>query len=257
MESFYDALAYYYDQMQSDMDCNEVASYVISLIEKHYPQRSLPRLSILDLGCGTGQVAKLIAAKGALVTGMDNSPEMLTAASGNDDGGKVIWVLQDITEFELPQKQDVFLSLTDTLDHIMDEDVLRRLFRNVKDYLNPGGLFIFDVITEHHLKDVLADNVFYEDYDDFTLLWVNSYDEKTKVNTADLTLFELADDGRYERYDGVLEEKFYPMGFFKAIAEDAGLAFKGMYGNLSQEAPKPDEERIFMVFKSEEDKDGN
>lgn len=257
MNSFYDALALYYDQMQSDMDCAEVCSYVLSLIDKYLPSKAVTDMDICDLGCGTGQVASLLADKGAGVIGLDNAPGMLSVASDRDSELKVTWTLQDITDFELPYGQDVILSLTDTLDHIMDEDALRKLFSNVADNLNPEGLFIFDVITEHHLKDVLADNVFYEDYDDFTLLWVNSYDEDTKVNTAELTLFELGDDGRYQRYDGVLEEKFYPMEFFKGIAQEAGLTFKGMYGNLSQEAPKSDEERIFMVYRLEENKDVN
>ena len=257
MNSFYDALALYYDQMQSDMDCAEVCSYVLSLIDKYLPSKAVSDMDICVLGCGTGQVALLLADKGAGVIGLDNAPGMLSVASGRDSELKVTWTLQDITDFELPYGQDVILSLTDTLDHIMDEDALRKLFSNVADNLNPEGLFIFDVMTEHHLKDVLADNVFYEDYDDFTLLWVNSYDEDTKINTAELTLFEAEDDGRYLRYDGVLEEKFYPMDFFKDIAKEAGLTFKDMFGNLSQEGPAPDEERIFMVFKAGDNKDGN
>ena len=250
MDSFYDALALYYDQMQSDMDCGQVCSYVISLIEKFNPSGKISGMDICDLGCGTGEVAVLLSQRGASVTGIDNAPGMLAAAADKDPDSKVMWVLQDFTEFELPYGQDVIISLTDTLDHIMSEDAIRRLFVKVKENLNEEGLFIFDVITEHHLKDVLSDNVFYEDYDDFTLLWVNSYDEDTRTNTADLTLFEAEDDGRYVRYDGVLEERYYPVEVFKDAAEEAGLSFEGIFGNLSDKAPAPGEERVFMVFKA-------
>lgn len=252
MYSFYDALALHYDQMQSDMDCNEVADYIVSLIEKHLPGKDLSELSVCDLGCGTGQVASILSTKAASVTGIDNAPGMLSVAADRDPGMKVMWVIQDITDFNLPYRQDVILSLTDTLDHIMDEKALRKIFLNVKDKLEPSGLFIFDVITEHHLKDVLGDNIFYEDYDEFTLLWVNSYDEENKINRAELTLFETEEDGRYARYDGILEERFYPVDFFKEAAQEAGLSLEGIYADLSMTDPGPDEERIFMVFKAED-----
>ena len=255
MDSFYDALALYYDQMQSDMDCGQVCSYVISLIERFSPRKPLEDMDITDLGCGTGEVAVLLSGSGANVTGIDNAPGMLSVAADKDPGSKVMWVLQDITGFELPYGQDVIISLTDTLDHIMSEDALRRLFHRVSENLVPSGLFIFDVITEHHLKDILADNIFYEDYDDFTLLWVNSYNEDTRTNTAELTLFEAEDDGRYLRYDGSLEERFYPVEVFMDAAKEAGLEYKGLFGNLSFEEPSEDEERVFMVFAKEESKD--
>ena len=111
-----------------------------------------------------------------------------------------------------------------------------------------GGLFIFDAITEHHLADTLSDNIFYEDYDDFTLLWVNSFDEETKFNTAELTLFALTEEGLYDRFDGELVEKFYPAEFFVNAGEKAGLSLLAVYGELKDNDPSEDEERIFYVF---------
>jgi len=252
MDSFYDALALYYDQMQSDMDCISLCSYIQKLISEYLPGRVFSDLDICDLGCGTGTVAILLSEKGARVTGIDNAEGMLSVASGKDPYSAVMWVMQDINDFELPYSQDVILSLTDTLDHVMEEDSLRKVFRNVKDNLNPGGLFIFDVITEHHLRDILSDNIFYEDYDEFTLLWVNEYDPQEKINHADLTLFEAQEEGTYRRYDGTLEERFYPLDLFKDMADAAGLTLKAVYGDQSEEDPGEDEERVFMVFKKED-----
>ena len=100
----------------------------------------------------------------------------------------------------------------------------------------------------HHLADTLSDNIFYEDYDDFTLLWVNSFAEETKINTAELTLFALNGDGLYERFDGDLVEKYYPSGFFVTAGEKAGLELLAVYGELKDNDPSEDEERIFYVF---------
>ena len=90
-----------------------------------------------------------------------------------------------------------------------------------------------------------------EDYDDFTLLWVNDFDPETKINTAGLTLFALTEEGLYERFDGELVEKYYPPEFFTAAGEKAGLVLLAVYGELKDNDPSEDEERIFYVFRKE------
>ena len=245
MENFYDALAMYYDTMQSDMDAGAWADFISILIERHSEIRTE---TITDLGCGTGSVTVALAEKGYSMTGLDSAEEMLAQATSKPNAEKVLWSAQDITAFDIGGKSDCFISTLDTVDHIMDEGALERLFANVGDCLEEGGVFIFDAITMHHLEDTLSDNIFYEDYDDFTLLWVNEFNKKTKVNTAGLTLFALTEEGLYERFDGELVEKYYPSEFFEAIAGKAGMELLATYGELKDEEPSMDEERIFYVF---------
>ena len=245
MDNFYDALAMYYDTMQSDMDAGAWADFISILIERHSQIRTE---TITDLGCGTGSVTVALAEKGYSMTGLDSAEEMLAQATSKPNAEKVLWSAQDITAFDIGGKSDCFISTLDTVDHIMDEGALERLFANVGDCLEEGGVFIFDAITMHHLEDTLADNIFYEDYDDFTLLWVNEFNKKTKVNTAGLTLFALTEEGLYERFDGELVEKYYPSEFFEAIAGKAGMELLATYGELKDEEPSVDEERIFYVF---------
>jgi len=245
MDNFYDCLARHYDTMQSDMDAAAWADYYASLIERH---ASIKVRTITDLGCGTGSVDIPLAKMGYKVTGIDSAEQMLTLASGKKGAGKIIWSLQDITDFELPFTTDCFISVLDTMDHITDEKALEKMFVKVSGYLNAGGVFVFDVITRKHLAKTLADNVFYEDYEDFTLLWLNSYDAETRTNIAELTLFEKQDDGRFVRFDGDLVERFYPESFFAKAAKKAGLVHLGTYDELSYEAPGRDSERIFLVF---------
>ena len=245
MDNFYDALAMYYDTMQSDMDAGAWADFISILIERHSEIRTE---TITDLGCGTGSVTVALAEKGYSMTGLDSAEEMLAQATSKPNAEKVLWSAQDITAFDIGGKSDCFISTLDAVDHIMDEGALERLFANVGDCLEEGGVFIFDAITMHHLEDTLADNIFYEDYDDFTLLWVNEFNKKTKVNTAGLTLFALTEEGLYERFDGELVEKYYPSEFFEAIAGKAGMELLATYGELKDEKPSVDEERIFYVF---------
>lgn len=245
MDNFYDCLARHYDEMQSDMDVRVWSDYYASLIERH---SGIKVRTVTDLGCGTGSVDIALARKGYNVTGIDSAEEMLIMAGNKKGAGKIIWSLQDITDFELPGKTDCFISVLDTMDHITDEAALERIFAKVSSYLKEGGVFVFDVITRKHLAKTLADNVFYEDYEDFTLLWLNSYDSDTRTNTAELTLFEKQEDGRFVRYDGDLVERFYPESFFIRAAKKAGLVHLGTYDELSYEAPDKDSERVFLVF---------
>lgn len=245
MDNFYDALAMYYDTMQSDMDPQAWADFISMLIGRH---SRIKTESITDLGCGTGSVTVALAEKGYSMTGLDSAEEMLAQATSKPGAERVLWSAQDITAFDIGGKTDCFISTLDTVDHIMDEDALCRLFSKAGEYLEDGGLFIFDAITIHHLEDTLADNVFYEDYDDFTLLWLNSFDEDAKVNTAELTLFALTEEGLYERFDGELVEKYYPSEFFVCAGEKAGLELLAVYGELKDNEPSEDEERIFYVF---------
>lgn len=245
MDNFYDALAMYYDTMQSDMDCIAWADFISMLIERHSPKKTR---SITDLGCGTGSVTIELAKKGYDMTGIDSAEEMLAQASSKEGAGNVFWSVQDITDFDIGGKTDCFISTLDTVDHITDETALEKLFGNAGACLEDGGLFIFDAITLHHLEDTLGDNIFYEDYDEFTLLWVNGFDPETKVNTAELTLFALTEDGLYERFDGDLVEKYYPQEFFVSAGQKAGLELLAVYGELKDNEPSEDEERIFYVF---------
>jgi SAM-dependent methyltransferase len=253
MDNFYDCLARHYDTMQSDMDVRAWAEYYASLIERH---SKIKVRTITDLGCGTGSVDIPLAKMGYKVTGIDSAGQMLTLASARRGAGKIIWSLQDITDFELPFKTDCFISVLDTVDHITDENAIRKMFANIADYLNAGGVFVFDAITRKHLAKTLADNVFYEDYEDFTLLWLNSYDADTRTNTAELTLFEKQADGRFVRYDGDLVERFYPEKFFVQTAKKAGLVHLGTYDELSDNAPDKDSERIFLVFGKPSEENG-
>ena len=243
-DSFYDVLASHYDDLQLTGDTASWGPYIYGLIT------DLCRIkdpSVTDLGCGTGVITNYLASKGLDVTGVDLSPDMLAIASSGDETGTVSWICADITCYEGPSC-GCFISTMDTVGHITDEKDLSEMFGSVSGLLEDGGIFILDVTTEKHFEKTLGDNVFYEDYDDFTLLWVNHYDRDNKINHAELTLFELTEDGLYERYDGELTARFYSCGEIKDMAGKAGLKTLAIFGDLNREEPADKDERLFFVF---------
>ena len=243
-DTFYDILAGHYDDLQINGDTSLWGPYIHGLISDFCKAEDN---SVTDLGCGTGVVTNYLASQGMDVTGVDLSPDMLSIASSGDETGTVSWICADITEYEGPLC-GCFISTMDTVGHITDPDALSKMFTMVSDSLEEGGVFILDTTTRHHFEESLGENVFYEDYDDFTLLWVNHYNKDNKINHAELTLFELCEDDLYERYDGELTARFYSPEEIEDMAVKAGLKKLASFGELNREEPKPGDERIFFVF---------
>ena len=243
-DSFYDILAEHYDDLQLTGDTEAWGPYILGLITDFCKAEGK---TVTDLGCGTGVITNFLASKGFEVTGVDLSPDMLAIASSGDETGTVSWICADITSYEGPTC-GCFISTMDTIGHITDKDSLTKMFASVAGLLEDGGIFILDATTKHHFEDTLGENVFYEDYDDFTLLWVNHYDKETKINHAELTLFELCEDDLYERYDGELTARCYSSEEIEEMAKRAGLKTYAKFGDLNREEPSGKDERIFYVF---------
>ena len=243
-DTFYDILAAHYDDLQLNGNTDAWGPYIYGLITEYC---KIKNPSVTDLGCGTGVITNYLASKGLAVTGVDLSPDMLSIASSGDETGSVSWICADITAYEGPSC-GCFISTMDTIGHITDPEDLSKMFGQVSELLEKDGVFILDATTKKHFEKTLGDNVFYEDYDDFTLLWVNHYDKASKINHAELTLFELTEDDLYERYDGELTARCYSSEEIEEMAAKAGLKTVAKFGDLKKEEPDEEDERIFYVF---------
>jgi SAM-dependent methyltransferase len=104
--------------------------------------------SAADIGCGTGLFAAYLNHCWHIpVFGVDRSPEMLAMAARNCAGRHVCLMRQDIRCLRLPAPVDLITANFDTLNHILEDDGLKSAFRCIWENLNPGGHFIFDLIT--------------------------------------------------------------------------------------------------------------
>ena len=250
--SAYDFLAGYYDCFQQDLDPQKWADFV-EFLTKRYGRASGDgengKLLLCDLGCGTGLVTIELSRRGYDTIGIDNSSEMLDQARSHAGKEKILWLLQDMTRLDLFGSVDIFVSLLDTVNHITDRGALDRLFRSFKNFLNPGGLFIFDVASKTHFEKTLSGNFFYSVDDDFAVLWENDYDKETKINTASLTMFGTEDGKTYSRCDEDILERFYEDHEIRALAEKHGLEVAGVFGDLKKRKPNDKDERIFYCLR--------
>ena len=134
----------FYDALYSDKDYETECDFVESLWKEYC---TFPVKSLLDLGCGTGGHALILAERGYEVTGIDISEEMLKQAKkkAKNKNLRTRFKKCDIRNFSLNEKYDAAIAMFDVMGYInADEDIIEILCR-VKSHLKPRGLFIFDV----------------------------------------------------------------------------------------------------------------
>lgn len=242
----YEGFAYIYDKLAYDIDYAKLADYIESIFAKTgvKPQR------IVDLGCGTGSFCNEMAARGYCMTGIDLSGDMLSCARNKslEKQYDILYLQQDMTDLELYGKTDCFVCLHDSLNYITDKRRLKRMFRRVARYLNPGGLFIFDINTVYKFEKVLGNNFFFDIGDDIAYLWQNHFDKKSRICQFDLTFFIL-EGSTYKRFDEIHEERAYTIDEIKQAIEKSELRLLNIYDAFKFRSPSKNSERVFFVCK--------
>ena len=153
----YNAFAEVYDRLQ-DADYAKFADYYERIFEKYGIKPEL----VLDLACGTGNITVPMSQRGYDMIGVDLSVEMLNIAreKAQAAGQNILFINQDMTEFELYGTVDAILCALDGVNYLTADGETDELFRLAENYLNPGGLMIFDINTEYKLREVLGSNTF-------------------------------------------------------------------------------------------------
>lgn len=248
----YDDLAEIYDHFQKDIDPVKWADYLTGLIRRFGSQKGDGRdgkLLVCDLGCGTAAVSLELYRRGFDVIGIDESLLMLEKAREKSAaaGADILFLCQDITDMELFGTVDVFVCLLDTVNHLTEKASLHKMLSHFKNFLNPGGLFIFDAATPHHLQKTLGNHFFYTVEDEYALMWQNHFSPKNGISTSDLTLFCEGDHGLYHRYEGQIRERVYTEADIRESLKGAGMELLCRFGELSEETPAKDETREFYI----------
>jgi len=244
----YSQLAQIYDLLMEDVDYNRWANYLVEQIVKH----NAPGNVVLDLGCGTGSISLLLAEKGLQLTGIDISTDMLTQADQKfrENNLNIPLYKQDMRKLILDNYVDVVISTFDTFNYILKFSDLEITFKKVNQVLNRKGLFIFDLNTVFKLAYTLGNNTFTYNTEELAYIWENHYDRVTRLCQMDLTFFSLEEkSGKYLRFDETHIQRAYEEEEISKLLSGTGFDLLGIYGELTFNSPKLEEEKIFFVAK--------
>lgn len=222
-----------------DVDYTKFVSYYKEIFARFEKQPEL----ILDLGCGTGTLTSLMQKEGYDMQGADMSYDMLMKA--REKCGDILFLNQSMTEFELYGTVDVIYSSLDCVNYLLTDDELLKTFSLVNNYLNPKGLYIFDISSRYKLENLLGNNTFVYDDGNIFYAWENCFED----NILDLHISFFEKQGSlYRRIDEEQSQRAYEPYEITALAEHAGLRTLGVYAPFSFEEPKDTDERIFFVM---------
>lgn len=245
----YTSFARVYDTFMDNVPYGEWCGYVAGLLEKYGISDGL----VLDLGCGTGSLTELLAQKGYDMIGVDCSEDMLEIAQEKRiaSGHDILYLLQDMREFELYGTVRGVVSICDSMNYIMSAEELLEVFRLVNNYLDPGGIFLFDMNTVYKYRELLGDATIAENREDCSFIWENTYDEETEINEYALTLFVRGEDGRYERCEELHYQKAYTVETIKKAAAEAGMDFVAVYDAFTRNVPSDTSERVYVILREQ------
>ena len=241
-ESYY---ALHYDRISGA----DYAAYAAFFTEAARRFADMELREALDLGCGAGGLSAALAGMGLDVVGLDVSPEMLSVARAKHGNESVLLLCQDMRAFELYGTVQGAVSAYDCLNYLTGLSELSTVLALLHNYIEPGGVFVFDVNTPYRYEHVYADNCFCFEDDGALLVWRNDYAPRTRRNRMDLTMLVRRADGLYERFDDVAVQHCFALSRIERAAVQAGFAVCGIFGGTDFSVPASDSEKAFFVLK--------
>ncbi len=259
----YEAIAHVYDKLNAEIDYEAWADFVETCFGRFLPCR--PAL-VLDLACGTGSMTLPLAARGYDMIGVDGSCDMLGEAAARAYAAdlQVLWLEQDMRRFELYGTVGAVTCCLDSLNYLLSPEDLACTFAGVHNYLDPDGLFLFDMNTPYKFEQIYGDRAYIlEDelvYSDDTegeeeripvfCGWQNAYHPETRLCDFDLTLFEALPDGTYRRTEEHQCERCYSMEEICSALKAANLELLGVWSDYRFSAPDDTTERWYFAARA-------
>ena len=248
--SSYDALASSYDGLMVDGAYLRRAEW----LDRRLRKSAVPVHTVLDLACGTGTIACLLAQKGYQVTATDGSEEMLTQAmrKAEELPQPPLFLHQAMPRLKLLEPVDAAVSTLDSLNYLTREKDLRETFRRVFRYLVPGGQFLFDVNSPAKLRR-MDGQMYMDETEESFCVWRTFFSVKTQVCTYQVDLFRLNGDGTWEKDFEEHRERAWTQEQLWAFLTEAGFEKIKITGDLTSRPPRPEEDRwIVTAFRPKE-----
>ena len=250
----YGVLARFYDRLTADADDGARAAYLLALFAKH----GKPVQTLLDVACGTGRLTQALLAAGVDTVGVDRSEEMLSLA--RQRAPEALFICQDMQQLDLYGCAQGAVCVMDSFNHLWRSEQARAFLTRLRLFVEPGGLFIFDVNTPYKHRQVLADNTFVFEQEDLVCVWQNRLQVRGLVEDMRLDFFVRQADGRYQRLSDSVKEKAYTDKALQKMLRECGWQVLAVYEDMTMQPPAADSQRAVYVVRNtrtREEAEGN
>ena len=249
----YESIARVYDKLNAEIDYGAWANFIEACFERFLSER--PSL-VLDLASGTGKMTRELRERGYDMIGVDGSAEMLSEALECGSEG-ILYLLQDMRSFELYGTVGATVCCLDSVNYLLDESDVLSCFKCVHNYLDPDGVFIFDVNSPYKFENIYGNEAYIlEDEDENGAIycgWQNEYDKESGICDFYLTLFEEDEDGAYLRSDEHQRERCYSMDTLQKLLIESGFELLGAYADFDFREINDTDERWYIVARAKKD----
>lgn len=240
----YGSFALFYDRLTENVDYETYAAYIKRLFQSYGKNIK----TVLDVACGTGTLTSFLAKEGFEMIGTDESCDMLMQAQQKklEENSDILYLCQSASELDLYGTVQGAVCTLDSINHITDEDEVKRAFEKISLFMEKDGIFVFDLNTEYKHREVLGNNTFVYDLDDVYCVWQNEFDEEKMLTHITLDIFS-EENGLYERFFEEFDERAYSNKNVENWLKISNFELVGCFEEMTEKEPAADAQRIVYV----------
>lgn len=248
MKSYTNFADYYDILMAEDINYEKIADFIENIFIEYGVEPEL----IADLACGTGNITIPMSKRGYDMIGVDRSVEMLGVAreKAAREGCDILFLNQSMTKLDLFGTCDAFLCMIDGVNYIINPKSFENMLKKISTcFINPNGVFIFDISSFNKLSKTIADNTFIHDGDDIFYSWENKYYKEKRLSKMYLNFFVRENNKGYKRFCERHLQRAYTESEIKNALKNAGFGSIKTFDGFNFKSSNSKSERITFVCK--------
>lgn len=226
----YSAMAVVYDALIEDVDYGAWANNWQTLVKSHYQasgQVSFTGLTLLEVGAGTGNMTQELLKTGMRITAIDPSEAMLSVLQEKlfNQMGKTRLFHGTLDAFDTVETFHIAAGFLDVLNYVSPAD-LEAFFSRLWELVKPGGLATFDISTPYKLENLLGQQTFAENHEEFAFIWENKFNRARHWLDFEFALFSETEEGVFERHVEKHRQFAHTYRTIVEVAEKVGFQLK-------------------------------
>ena len=243
--SAYSGFACVYGKLQRGVDYGQMCTFTEDALERH----GIKGRSVLDLACGDGALLECMLGRGWDVTGADASAQMLCEADARlfAKGLSCLLLCQPMQELDLYGTVNAAVCTLDSVNHLGSIGDFTKTLGRLHLFIEPGGLFIFDVNTLYKHREVLSNNCFVYDTEEAFCVWQNELDNGSSDVNITLDIFVPRQSGVYSRISEEFTERYFSPEELESALNKAGFTVLELYGGYGCEPVTEQAQRAVYI----------